>query len=367
MRPARRATQGSTLALALVLGAAGLGPGTAHAQQADMAEAMWAAGQRRQALALMEADLAARSDDESLRRRLARRQTEVQQFLAALATLAPLGDEVDDERGRALYMLARYDEALDLLQGTTPDSLLMRIDALLALGRLDDVGRALQAAADVLPDSDGRLRSLRGRHALLDGRPEQAVVEFRAAQAADPLDRQALHGLGQALLRTGAREEALAVLARHRELVPLLDERDAALAALLLDPAHASNHAALGDVERALARLDEAAACYERALALAAPAETAPIALRHARLLAEDRGDRAAAIGLLLAADARVPDVRLLVRAGDLALEAGDAESAATHFRAALARRPADAQIQERLLNAELTIVRDTVGTDCEF
>ena len=331
-------------ALALALIAAGV-------QDPDPA-ALWDSGRRAEALDAWAAQLAARPDDAALRMQLAERQMAVSRFAAALETAAPLGREADPLRGRALHQLYRYEEALPLLRAEDPFEGLLRVDALLALGRGEQADAELAALATVRGEQDQPVLSLRGRRLAEQGRHAEAVPLFRAALERDPLDRQALFGLGQSLLRSGQAQEGQAVLQRHRELLPLLDQRDFALQSLDLDPRHADGHAALGDVERQLGLIDSAEQRYRHALELAEGRDLVPIALRLARLLAEDRRDPDAAVALLDQVAGRVTDPRLVVRAGDVLLEAGRAEPARQRFSQAAARWPDDAAIRERLARA---------------
>jgi tetratricopeptide (TPR) repeat protein len=322
--------------------------GVAGAQQAADPDALWADGRRLEALQAWEARLAARPDDADLRRRLVERQMEAQRFAAALQTAAPLGPEVDGLRGRALYVLARYEEAVPLLRRDKPDAALMLVDALSALGRTDEARDALDDAAARLGEDHPRVLAMRGRDLAAQGRHAEAVPVFRRALERDPLDREALFGVGTSLARSGEREAGLAALQHHREILPLLDRRDFALQGLALDPGHADNLAALGDVERQLGLVDSAEQRYRDGLLRAHAGNAAPIALRLARLLDEDRHHAEAAVVLLDDVFARVPDVRLVVRAGDLLGEAGRWHDAVARYEQALALRPDDAQILAR-------------------
>ncbi len=326
-----------------------LASGGARGQAGADAEALWAAGLRARALDVMEQQLASRPDDDALRLALAGRQLELQRATAALATANPLGPEADGLRGMAYSVLARYAEAVPLLSAADPGQALMRVEALMALGRDGEADTALAAARAVVGDGDPRLLSLTGRRAAASGRHEDAVAAFRAALAADPLDRQALFGLGQSLVRSGHRDEGLAVLQRHRELLPLLDQRDSSLQALDLDRSHADSHAAVGDIERQLGLLESSQQRYRAAEALSDPADLAPIVLRHARLLAEDLHDLPGALALLDAATGTAADARLPVRAGDLLAAAGRTAEAIDRYRRALELRPGDEHIAQRL------------------
>jgi tetratricopeptide (TPR) repeat protein len=257
--------------------------------------------------------------------------------------------ETDAMRGRALSALGRFEQALEHLPRTDFASMCQRIDALEALGRIDEADGEIDQALALAAPNDARADELIGRRAARRGRFDEAVAAFRNALAKEPLDRAALFGLGQALVKSGKRDEGTRVLAEHRRLLPLLDQLDFAEQSLDLDPRNGPNYAALGDAERALGRIERAEAAYVRAEELAEPDQLVPIVLRHARLLAEDRRDIDGAVRVLEAAAQRTPDPRLLVRAGDLLAEAGRAREAVERLERALALRPQDAQIQRRL------------------
>jgi tetratricopeptide (TPR) repeat protein len=315
----------------------------------------WSAGRRELAIAALEAQLAT-DDDPQQRELLARWQLAVHRYSAALATLERPPALESGLRGEALYALTRYAEALEWLDPSRPQHVLLVIDALEATGRLDEARAALQQARELHPPETPELLGFEGRQRARDGDHRGAVQSFRAALAADPLDRRARFGLGRSLLACGEREEGLAELARHRELGPLIDGLDFARQSADLAPLHAPNLAAIGDAERALGLFERAAASYARAAELAQPDELAPIVLRHARLLEEDRSDAAGALGLLEQALARVADVRLAVRAGDVALRANRLAEACSYFERALRLRPGDKTIQARLEAAHVAL-----------
>ena len=121
----------------------GLAP-AAHQSQPVGPQALWDSGHRADALDAWAARLAQQPDDAALRLQLAGRQMEVDRFAAALETAAPLGPEADALRGRALHQLYRYEEALPYLRADDPFEGLLRVDALLALGRSEQADTELE-------------------------------------------------------------------------------------------------------------------------------------------------------------------------------------------------------------------------------
>ena len=255
-------------------------------------------------------------------------------------------------RGNVLCVLDRYAEALDHLPAVRATDLEQRIDALLALGRLEEAERELAALGRLVPEDDPGFGRRDGQRLLRRGDPSGAKRRFEAALAADDTDPAALFGLGRSLIALGEREAGLEVLARHREILPLRDALDFALRGLDLAPDHAPNLVAVAEALAGLGRLEQAAGRFDRALALAGPDELAPIALRAARFAEERRADPDGALAVLAAARERSDDVRLLVRAGDVCLRAARPDDALAHFLAAAERRPDDPQIQERVTAA---------------
>lgn len=315
----------------------------------DAGAALWDAGRRSEALDTWQAELAAVPGDRALRLRVSEAQVAVHRYAAALETAAPLGPEADRLRGLALYRLGRWEEALAHLSRDEVLQVLMRVEALEALGRAEESEVDVARAAELLGEDDVRVLGHRARALARRGDDAGALELYRRAHALDPFDPAALFGLGRALVAVGKREEGLAMLERHRELTPKLDALDFARRSVDLAPLHAANHAGVGDAERALGRFEAARAAYGRGLDLAGPAEVAPIALRCARLLAEDLGQLDAAVALLEEAGAKSDDPRTWVRAGDLLLEAGRAMDAVQRYLKARELRPDDAAIAARI------------------
>jgi tetratricopeptide (TPR) repeat protein len=326
--------------------------------QVDEAEALWEAGRRHEALELFEAALQAAPQDREIALRLVRAELAVQRYTAALAHAEGLGDAARAERGRALFFLARYDEALTWLDPLEPEETLLVADALEALGRFDGpagADAAADRAAAVLGAGHPQVLVLIARRHERHGRWSEAVEAYSAALAADPIERTALFRLGHALLGAGELEAGRAALERHRELMPLLDRLDDARRSVDLAPYHGPNHASLGDAERALGRIDQAEAAYRTALARTEGEQRVPVALRLARLLREDRSSIDGAVGLLAdIADSpeAARDPRPSVRAGDYLMEAGRALEALQHYLRAEARAPDDPSVRERVAEA---------------
>lgn len=333
---------------------AALGLAAGVRAQSAAAEALWTSGRRVEALEAMERELEARPDEIDLRRTLAEREMQVRRFAAALEHATPLGPELDPLRGRALYFLGRYEEALPKLDPLDGELLRLRIEALRALGRVEAMEALIPTAVERYGEDDAWVLLLRARRAERLGEEERAIELFRAASARDPLAAEARFGLGRALLRAGSREEGLQVLEAHRRLAPLLDALDFAQRGVELAPEHAANRAALGDAWRALApfdprALDRAEAEYQRAQRTAEGEALVAVALRRARLFTEDRGDARSALAVLDDALERFDDARLHVRAADVLAADGRRDEARAHLRAALALRPGDRAIEERL------------------
>jgi len=344
------------MACALVV----LVPLLAAAQEApaDRAAELWQAGRRAEAIEAARAELAREPEPTGLLRRVAEWEMAVHRYEAALADLEPLGPEVDSLRGEALFRLGRYEEAVAKLDASDSWQALMRVEALWALARFEQADAALEEAARVVGEEDPRVLSLQGRRLARLERHAEAAQAFRGALEKDPLLPEALFGLGQALLRSGEREAGLAALERHRALLPLLDALDFARRGVDLAPAHAPNLAALGDAERALGRLDQAEAAYREAARLAEPEQLAPIALRHARLLEEDRGDPERALVLLDEAGERSGDPRPWVRAGDLLTRLGRHLEALQRYLRAQVLRPGDPEIERRIAASRAALER---------
>lgn len=310
----------------------------------------WQAGQRQESLAALEV---AAGQTPALAGLLAERLMAVHHYQRALAVAVPLGDAGRPIRGACLYLLGRYDEALVELPGDDPLTAVMRVDALVVLGRHQQAWQELERAGPTLDESQPAVHALRGRLLAASDQHDLAAESFSRALQLDPLELSALFGLGRSLLRLQRTDEARALLEEHRRLTPLVDAYDAAVRAVDLSPSHAANHALLGDCERNLGRLQRAAAAYAQAAALAQGEDLVPVALRQARLLADDLNDLDAAVACLDGAAQRVPDSRLRVRAGDLLARARRWHEAADRYGAALALRPDDAQVQSRLQHAQ--------------
>jgi tetratricopeptide (TPR) repeat protein len=321
------------------------------AQQVD-AQALWDSGRREEAVAVLAQQVERAPADAKSRMQLARAELAIHRNAAALEHLAPLGVEADPVRGTALFRLGKFEQALACLARDDADQVLMRIDALESLGRTSESDELIPQLAKLLGESDPRVTTQRGRSLSRAGKYEEAAAQFRLSLARDACDAAAMFGLGTALVRSGKRDEGLAVLAEHRRITPLLDQLDFAQRSVDLAPAHAGNHASVGDAQRALGRIELAETEYRMAEKLASAADLAPIALRHARLVAEDRKDPGSAVKLLDETAARAPDARLFVRAGDLLSAAGDFDGALTRYESAARLRPDDAEIQRRVAKA---------------
>ena len=312
-------------------------------------QALWDRGQRVEAVDRLTQKFERDSGDHELGAKLIEWEVAIHRYQSAWTHLENQGPGSDRMRGKLLYLLGHYEQALPFLDSSDPDQCLARLDALEALGRNQELDAALDQAASVLGPEHPKVLTARGQVEARSGEFEQAVTHFRAALAGDPLNQAARFGLGRALVALGQREQGLLVLEEHRRLVPLIDRLEFARKSLDLAPAHAPNQADVGDCERALGLPQAALRSYRSAVRLAQPAELVPISLRLARLYFEDLKDSEQAQALLLRSFESVPDPRLLVRAGDYARTDGDHAAAEQHYRRALQLRPGDRAILKRL------------------
>ena len=315
---------------------------------------LWRQGERARAVEAQRAELI-KEEDLIARRQLVEWSLAIHQYRAALEDSRPLGETGRALRGSAHYFLGEYEHALELLDERDGTACLMRLEALRALGR--DWAGALESAALLLGREDARVITLEGALALERGEHASAITSFERAIKLAPLDAEALFGLGRALVESGERERGLELLKRHRELTPLLDALDFAERGLDLAPAHAPNHAALGDAWRSLIPADRGAyerseRAYLKALDLMEAAERIPVYLRHARLIQEHGAGALVAAKMLGVALVDSEDARLLVRAADYYMEAGVSSEAVPLLERALKLRPRDQAVRNRLQRA---------------
>ena len=326
---------------------ASIGAGADARQASPRVARLFQEGQRHEAVALLEQEVQSAPDNDALRLQLVQCLMTLRQYQRALEVMRPgAGDEL---RGQALFFLGRYQDALAQLDSSNGDEVLMVVDVLEALGRLEERDRVIDQALEVRGKEDASVLVLLGRREASRGRHAEAVVHFERALKEDSVLPAALFGLGTSLVRSGQRERGRSILQRHREVLPLLDRLEFAERSLQLNPAHAPNQAALADVLRQLDTLEEAERYYRSAYEKARAGEVVPITLRFARFQLENREDLDGALRLLREAATRVEDVRLPVREGDWLAAAGRKTEAAAAYRRALELRPGDPKIRERI------------------
>lgn len=312
------------------------------------------AGRQRDAAEVMMLLLEEEPTNRELRSDLVKLEMRIGRYAAALEHAEPLGEVFNAMRGKALYLLGRYDEALVFLESDDAGSILFRHEALRALARFEEASQALEQAARLLGKDNVEVCVRRGQALARENKFDLAVQQFRSALERDPLCAAAVFGLGRALIPLGKQTEGLTLLEQHRSMTPLLDDLDFARRNLELDLSHAPNHAAVGDAIRALipfdaALLSESRTAYARATELATGLEITPIALRYARLLEEELQEPAQAARVLEAAFAARKSARLAVRAGDIWMRASMPAEALVQFTLAQELRPKDAVIAERM------------------
>ncbi|WP_187829883.1 O-linked N-acetylglucosamine transferase, SPINDLY family protein [Siccirubricoccus phaeus] len=236
--------------------------------------------------------------------------------------------------------------------------------ALMQLGRLGEAAAALERAATALPGHPEPLFRL-GTIAGLRGETGRAEALFLATLSRDPAHVTALAALA-ALEEAGGRHGAAAgLIARARQADPAEPELELAAARIALAlgqaeaaaagaaavlaqrPAHAV--AARLYAEALLARLPMEAALAEIAARAAADPFAAGWPLAAARLhgLA---GQPAAALAELQTAELLAPDQpEILALLGGALAEVGRRQEAEPMLRAAIAARPTDAELRNRL------------------
>jgi len=322
------------------------------ATQGPAAQELWNAGRREEAIEAWWREQERAPGDRSALLRIVEAELAVHRYAAALEHARGLGAEGARVRGTALYRLGRAAEALGELGRESAAELAMRVDAYELLQRFGEADRELAELARRTEGKSASVEAMLARSAVRRGDAAAGERHFRRALELDPVDPGALHGLGM-LLRGGERKsEGLALLQRHREVTPLLDQLEFARRGVDLGPMHAANHAAVGDAQRALGRIDAALEAYRTADRLASGDALVPVALRHARVLAEDRKDVASAVRVLESAFERCGNAKLLVRAGDVLADAGERAAARERWTRALALRPQDAELRARLERA---------------
>ena len=166
------------------------------------------------------------------------------------------------ENYRALGRRNDAEKALEYLGEADPDARALR--ARLALDVGDDL--AAEALLKNGPTDHADLARLRGKFALARHDGPAAVAHFRAAYKADPDHRDALFGLGQALIMVGEADAAapFVAAARDHDAFATLMQR-ASVRENRTDPALLR---ALGAASEKIHRLPEARAWYRVAINL---------------------------------------------------------------------------------------------------
>jgi predicted Zn-dependent protease len=165
----------------------------------------------------------------------------------ALATSFQLTHQSDDAEA-----------ALRPLPDSDPDARALRVQLAIDRGEI----AVAEGLARGGPADHMRLNALRGQLALYGKDPRRAAAHFRAALRRDPEDRDAIHGLGQALRQVGdpGAEELLRVASRHDELKRTIQ---ASVTTIRTDPKLFDK---LGAICESIGRLAEARAWYQLAI-----------------------------------------------------------------------------------------------------
>jgi tetratricopeptide (TPR) repeat protein len=278
--------------------------------------------------------------------------------------------------GMELAAAGHTDEALREYQyavATSPRYVLahLNLGALLGqMGRYEDALAHLHEARRLRPDMAGPYINL-GTTAALRGNMERALKLFQDAVERDPENAEALTGLGAALERLGSPEEAIPyhrrAIAQQPTLVAAHLNVGMALAktqqpeqalqafarALALDPTMVDVWQILAGLQEQLGRLDDAAACYLRALEYE-PKNAQVLArlnqVQTGRAAAAAAAQTDAAVGRAEAAVRDAPeDPSPHIALGDLLYERGRVQESLPHYREAVRLRPDDPQAHAHL------------------
>ncbi|MGI8842995.1 MAG: protein kinase domain-containing protein [Gemmatimonadaceae bacterium] len=168
--------------------------------------------------------------------------------------LGPGSADTYDLYGRLCAALARYDEALALLERAQElDPLAHRLDiatTLLRAGRYDEAVKRAEEAMDLSPAHDRAYATL-GWSYFLNGRVEEGLAELERAVSATPGNTLWLGQLGEAYAMAGNETKARAILA----------ELETRAQRAFVSPYHfAYVHTGLGELDRAVDLLERAVA-----------------------------------------------------------------------------------------------------------
>ncbi len=204
-----------------------------------------------------------------------------------------------------------------------------------AQGRKDEAGNALRRAVDLAPD-DWRWWNGKGLFDREMGRPREAAAAFREVVRLTPENRFGYNNLAAAEIDLANFTAARVALERAAQLRP--------------DPAQYHN---LGTVLQYEGKLTEAAAAFDKAIALAPESYSSWFELALSRDWTGDRGGAVTAFQRAIAlAEAQRPqlprDARLLAYLAAARAAVGEREPALRDIRQALALAPENGLVQRR-------------------
>ena len=194
----------------------------------------------------------------------------------------------------------------------------------------------LQRLATDLIASDARVKGLniKGKLALIDQRPEEAIDAFRQAAAADPTDPDVVHGLVQALWMAGRADEA----------------EEGALELIEQDQAYGQIYDALYAIYQSSGRGDQAKQVFERKIANNPGVAAYRLQLAAHFINQDDESAMEAALEPLRKDPTTFPQGRLEI--GELYMRLGRWDAAIDEFRAAEAIDSARLGSRKRLIQA---------------
>lgn len=119
--------------------------------------------------------------------------------------------------------IATFDALMAQTRSADPEQLIMKGQALFALGRYPEAAASIKQAIDASPSPDPKWQALLMQAHMKDGNPADGLRLAQQVAAASPADQQAQINLAVAYQQNGSLDKAAAVLEKLREAGQLTD------------------------------------------------------------------------------------------------------------------------------------------------